>query len=72
MRRLLGNGILVDEVANHTEREDGGSKSITANLGVTSKEFGQDLVVIFFQAEVLVNSWLSGSESRASAYLDGR
>jgi hypothetical protein len=58
MRGLLGNSILVDEVANHTEREDGGSKSITANLGVTSKELSQDLVVVFFPVELLVNSWL--------------
>jgi hypothetical protein len=38
MRGLLGDGALVDVVADHAEGEDGGSEGIASDLGVSTKE----------------------------------
>lgn len=51
VRGLLGDGGLVEEVADEAEREDGGREGVAGVLGVAAEELGEDLVVVFLAGD---------------------
>lgn len=53
VRRLLGNGRLVEPVADDAEGEDGCGERVVGDRGVAAKQLCQDLVVVFWDACVL-------------------
>lgn len=51
MRGLLRDGGLVQEVADETQREDGGGEGVASILRVAAEELRQDLVVVFLAGD---------------------
>lgn len=48
MRGLLGYGTLEDEVADASERENGGGEGIASGAGATTEKVREELVVVFW------------------------
>lgn len=46
MRRLLRNGLLVNEITNDAEGEDGYSEGIAADAGAPAEDVCEELVVV--------------------------